>query len=626
MERRLAAIVLADVVGYSKLIRADEEGTRARFRTLQNDLFGPSVTSHGGRIIKTMGDAFLLEFPSAVKAVTCASEVQRALAERESEVDEDRRIRFRIGINLGDIIIEGDDIQGDGVNIAARLEAIAEPGGILISGSVYEQVRHHLEDVGIEFAGRQDVKNISEPVSTYRILLAADQADVRPDVEETSRKSRRPVLLASAIVLVIALFGGGAWWWIQPLGHEPADPKKTTYALPEKPSIAVLPFDNMSNDPKQEYFADGMAEDIITDLSNISGLFVIARNSSFAYKGKPIKVREVARELGVRYVLEGSVRKIGSVLRINAQLIDATTGNHLWARRYDGEMKDLFALQEQVTEQVVSALAISVSVAEQGRAFRKPTENLDAYDFALRGMNLHRRWSKENNRKALQMFERALELDPNYADAYAGLAWSHVHDFNFQWSDDPAASLALALKFATKAIALDRTLAKAYTVLGDALAWSRKQDEAVAAGWQAVKLSPNDADAHMMLAVYLGFQGSGEAAIDVARHALRLNPKGDWPYYAALGQGQYINGNYGEAAKSFEIATRVAPNVSIPFFYIMPAYGQLDRRDEALAAYRRFKEITGYDGPIDAAFLPFKESRDQKAYLDGFRKAGIPMK
>ncbi len=625
MERRLAAIIIADVVGYSKLIRADEEGTRARFKTLQSDLFAPSVTSHGGRIIKTMGDAFLLEFPSAVKAVTCASEVQRALAERESEIDEDRRIRFRIGINLGDIIIEGEDIQGDGVNIAARLEALAEPGGILISGSVYEQVRHHLEDVGIEFAGRQDVKNISESVPTFKILLDADQANVRPDVEETIPKTRPPVLVASAIVLVIALIGGGVWWWVQPPDLEPADPKKTTYALPDKPSIAVLPFDNMSNDPSQEYFADGIAEDIITDLSNISGLFVIARNSSFAFKGKPIKVREVAQELGVRYVLEGSVRKIGDVLRINAQLIDATTGDHLWAKRYDGEMKDVFALQEQVTEQVVSALAISVSAAEQDRAFRKPTENLDAYDFVLRGMNFHRRWSKENNRKALQMFERALDLDPSYADAYAGLAWSHVHDFNFQWSDDPTASLALAHEFATKAIALDHTLAKAYTVLGDVLAWSRKQDEAVAAGWRAVQLSPNDADAQMMLATYLGFQGSGEAAVKVARRALRLNPKGDWPYYVALGQGHAANDNYGEAAKAYEIAARVAPNVSVPLTFLMTAYGQLGRRDDAQAAHQRFKEITGYDGPINAAFLPLKVGVYQKAYIEGYRKAGIPV-
>ena len=379
IERKLAAILAADVVGYSRLMGADEEGTLERLKAHRRELVDPEITRHRGRVVKTTGDGILIEFASVVDAVRCAIEVQRGMVARNSDVPDEKRIEFRAGINLGDIIIDGDDIHGDGVNIAARLEGIAEPGGIFISESSYQQVRDKLA-IEFEDMGEQQLKNIARPVRVYRVPIGG----IEP--------KERPVL-----------------------------------ALPDKPSIAVLPFQNLSADPEQEYFADGMVEDIITALSRFKSLFVIARNSSFTYKGKTVDIKQVGRDLGVRYVLEGSVRKAGGRVRITGQLIDCETGAHLWADRFDGSPEDIFDLQDQVTEKVAGVLVPKVEQAEIARAKRKASSNLDAYDCYLRGLAFSQPVTREGDNEALSLFYRAIELDPDFAVAYGRAAWIYIN-------------------------------------------------------------------------------------------------------------------------------------------------------------------------------------------------------
>ena len=379
MARRLAAILAADVVGYSRLMAVDEAGTHARLKALRQDFIEPKIAEHHGRTVKLMGDGALVEFASVVDAVQCAVEIQRGVAERHVDVPDDQRIEFRIGVNLGDVIIEGDDLYGDGVNIAARLEGLAEPGGIVISGTAFDHAKNKAE-AGFRYLGRQPVKNIPEPVRAYRVLLDPAAAGMIVG-EEGGRPARGRWLAAAAALLLIAAGAGAIGWW-RP--WEPALEPSATLQLPDKPSIAVLPFENLSDDAEEEYFADGLTDDLITDLSKISGLFIIARNSVFAYKNKTVDVPDVARELGVRYVLEGSVRRAGERVRINAQLIDGTTGGHVWAERYDRDYADIFALQDQVIEEIVGALSVQLTESEQTQVTRLPTHSLEAYDYYLR--------------------------------------------------------------------------------------------------------------------------------------------------------------------------------------------------------------------------------------------------
>ncbi len=418
VERKLVAILASDIVGYSRLMGADDVGTLARLKAYRKDVIDPKIAEHHGRIVKTTGDGMLVEFASIVDAVQCATDIQGELAAKNADLPNDLKMEFRIGVNIGDVIVEGDDIYGDGVNVAARLEALAAPGGICIAGSVYEQVKKNL-DVGYEFLGKQEVKNIAEPVSVFRVRIEPGAA-------------APPGATSEAV---------------------PGAP--TSPAPPEKPSIVVLPFENMSGDPEQAYFSDGIVEDIITDLSHVSGLFVVARNSAFTYKGKIVKVQEVSRELGVRYVLEGSVRKAGNRVRINAQLIDGGTGGHIWAERYDRDLTDIFAVQDEVTRNIVSALAIELTRDEQGCLGRKGTDNLVAYDYFLRGREYAWRHTSETNAQARSMFARAIELDRKFAAAYAGLAYSHVLDYVNRWSESPRQSLEQAQEQTQTALGLN---------------------------------------------------------------------------------------------------------------------------------------------------------------------------
>ena len=418
-KRKLTAILSADVVGYSRLMSEDEEAT-VRTLTTYREVLSTLVIDHNGRVVDSPGDNILAEFASVVDALRCAWDVQQEIKSRNTDLPENRRMNFRIGINLGDVIEERDRIYGDGVNIAARLEALAEEGGICISGTAYDQVKNKLP-FKYEYDGEQTVKNIKEPVRVYSILMKPETVQKVIADNKVKRKTWKKVALSAIIVLVVVA-GGFIGWYLyhrQAAQIELASSDKMAFPLPDMPSIAVLPFDNLSDNPEQEYFSDGMTDDLITDLSKISGLFVIARNSSFQYKGQSVDIKKVSRELGVLYVLEGSVRRAGDKIRINAQLIDATTGGHLWAERYDRDLKDIFALQDEVTQKIVAALAVKLTEDEQKRLVRKYTDNIEAYDFYLQGMEYKNRYTKEANIQARQMFERAIDLDPEFAAAYA---------------------------------------------------------------------------------------------------------------------------------------------------------------------------------------------------------------
>ena len=480
MERRLTAILAADVVGYSRLMGVDETGTLAALKTLQTDFIDGKITEHQGRTVKLTGDGILVEFPSVVNAVACAAELQRGMRDRNAGIPQDRRIEFRIGVNLGDVIVEGKDIFGDGVNVAARLESIAKPGGITISGSVRDHVGNRL-DLTFEDLGEQTLKNIERPVRVYSVALSdssvRDPEDVAPALQEQLDK--------------------------------------------ERPSIAVLPFNNMSGDPEQEYFSDGITEDIITDLSNVSGLFVVARNTAFTYKGKPVKVQQVGQELGVAFILEGSVRKAGARVRVTGQLISSKDGGHVWAKRYDRELTDIFAIQDEITHAIVEQLKVKLLPQEKESIGQTPTDNIEAYTYYLRGRQFLHRHSKTYYQLARRMFAKAVELDPLYARAYAGIA--DCDSFLFlHYHVDVALDSILATS--AKALALEDGLAEAHASRGLALSLGQRYDEAMAEFERAIALDPNSFEAHYFCARACFAQGKFERAAALFERAAEIKP------------------------------------------------------------------------------------------------------
>ena len=480
MERRLTAILAADVVGYSRLMGVDETGTLAALKTLQTDFIDGKITEHQGRTVKLTGDGILVEFPSVVNAVACAAELQRGMRDRNAGIPQDRRIEFRIGVNLGDVIVEGKDIFGDGVNVAARLESIAKPGGITISVSVRDHVGNRL-DLTFEDLGEQTLKNIERPVRVYSVALSdssvRDPEDVAPARQEQLDK--------------------------------------------ERPSIAVLPFNNMSGDPEQEYFSDGITEDIITDLSNVSGLFVVARNTAFTYKGKPVKVQQLGQELGVAFILEGSVRKAGARVRVTGQLISSKDGGHVWAKRYDRELTDIFAIQDEITHAIVEQLKVKLLPQEKESIGQTPTDNIEAYTYYLRGRQFLHRHSKTYYQLARRMFAKAVELDPLYARAYAGIA--DCDSFLFlHYHVDVALDSILATS--AKALALEDGLAEAHASRGLALSLGQRYDEAMAEFERAIALDPNSFEAHYFCARACFAQGKFERAAALFERAAEIKP------------------------------------------------------------------------------------------------------
>ncbi|MFQ5786030.1 MAG: tetratricopeptide repeat protein, partial [Alphaproteobacteria bacterium] len=544
--RKLAAILAADVAGYSRLMGEDEEGTLRTLNAFRAVIDG-LIVEHEGRVFGSAGDSVIAEFVSPVEAVRCATEIQRDLETRNTDLPEDRRMRFRIGVNLGDVMVESDDLFGDGVNVAARLETLAEPGGICLSRSIFDQVKKQL-DLGYEYLGEQRVKNIAEPVRVYRVLLepgAAGQV-----LGEARPAAPRWRIVAAAIAVVVLVGVAGAVAWLRPWAPDvgPVSVERTALPLPDKPSIAVLPFANVSDDPEQEYFADGMTDDLITDLSKISGLFVIARNSVFTYKGKPVKVQKVSEELGVRYVLEGSVRRAGGRVRINAQLIDATTGRHLWAERFGRDYTDIFTLQDEVVGRIVAALAVELTDAEQRQIARLPTDNLEAYDYYLRAERLGYGYGGMRA-NALSFYQKAIALDQKFADAYAGDARVAVDVWRFDIASVLPGPVALtrAYEAASRALALDPDNARAYSVLGIIQIVDGRHDNAIDSVRKAVSLDPNDAEAYTYLASVLTYAGRHSEALAAMETAFRLNPKPPPYFYGDLGWVLFWNRQYEKA-------------------------------------------------------------------------------
>jgi adenylate cyclase len=586
MERRLTAILAADVVGYSRLMEADETATLASLKAHRAELIDPQIAGHNGRIVKLMGDGILAEFASVVDAVNCAVGLQRAMSARTAAAPQDRRIAFRIGINLGDVIVDGGDIYGDGVNVAARLEGLAEPGGICLSGTVRDHIAGKIA-LRLEDAGEQEVKNLTRPVHVWRWR---DQ-DVEAD------------------------------------GHASGAASRPALALPSKPSIAVLPFDNISGDPEQEYFADGIAEDIITALSRVRWFFVIARNSSFAYKGRSIDIRQVSQELGVRYLLEGSVRKAGARVRLSAQLIDGATGNHIWAERFDRQLVDIFDLQDELTQTIAGAIEPALSHAERQRVKAKRPESLDAWDVYQQGMShLHRR-TEADLAEAANLFGRAIEADPGLVSAYAAASECRFFQIVGGFADGTAAAREAGLEYARKAVELDQQDAGARYALGRIYIVRREHELAIPELKRAIEFNPSYAWAHFALGMAYATSGRPEEGIAPIEAAMRLSPHD--PY---LGQFMvHIGSAYlfmGEAERAKEWAERALrePNIQWSrYALLISALGHLGRPEaaqRAIAAVLELRpEITV--GAV-GAWWPIADDGTRDILLEGLRRAGLP--
>jgi TolB-like protein/class 3 adenylate cyclase len=632
-ERRLTTILAADVVGYSRLMAADETGTLRSLKALRREIFELKTAEYRGRVVKLMGDGTLMEFGSVVDAVAFAVDVQRAMALRNADVPDDQCIAYRIGINIGDIIVEGDDIYGDGVNVAARLEGLAEPGGICVSRNVVDQVKGKVE-FGFEDLGEQTVKNIAGPIQTFRVVPVSPAGPAIRFKSHSGRKRRS--VLAAAGLMIAALAGLVLWQRPWKPDVEPASIEAMAFPLPDKPSIAVLPFDNLSDDQTQEYFADGMTEDLITDLSKISGLFVIARNSSFSYKGQQVKVSQVAEDLGVRYVLEGSVRRAGVQVRINAQLIDATTGGHLWAERYDGSLEDIFALQDKITQQIVAALAVELTGEELALKAYRDTVNVEAHDAFLQGWEYYRRLTPRDFVKAIPYFERAIELDPDYGRAYSALAliyWRSVQQ-GYSWtrivSPDPSDFLSFttartnAERYTTQALKNPTPLA--YQV-SSAILWTYRQfDDAVADARKAVSLDPNDPDGYVALAWALICKGEPVEAFSACERAMRLDPDHPQDYLYVLGMAQLSLGNFDDALIALQGAQDWSPEYHGLNAPLAATYAHLDRGQEAREALSKYFEkwtfsATTLDRVI--GWWPYRREEDLRRLGNGLIKAGF---
>ena len=620
-KRKLSAIFSADVKGYSRLMGEDELGT---VRTLEayRQVMTTAILKYRGRVVDSPGDNLLAEFASVVDAVESAVEIQKELGVKNAELSESRKMEFRIGINLGDVIEEGDRIYGDGVNIAARIEGLAEAGGISVSGTVFEHIKEKLT-LGYEYQGDQTVKNISQPVKVYRILTEPEA--VGKVIGEEKPKPEKKMWVSLAVAAVIIIAGGIIVWqfYFRPPSIEPTSVEKMAFPLPDKPSIAVLPFDNLSGDPKQEYFSDGMTEDLITDLSKISGLFVIARNSSFQYKGKTADIKKISRELGIRYVLEGSVRRVEDKVRINAQLIDATTGGHIWAERYDRDLKDIFALQDEVTQKIVAALAVRLTEDEQKRLMHKYTNDMAAYDFFLQGLEYHNQQSKKGNLQARKMFEKAIERDSKFALAYALNGRTHLMEWTMGWSRDPR-SIERAFELAKKAIALDDLLPAGHSLLGDVYLWKKKYDRAIAEQKKAVALDPNDADGLAGLSDVLSWSGEPGESVGLVKKAMRLNPRYPIWYLWALGHAYFLAGQHDAAIKTFKKALNRNLDYMPAHAYLASIYIEQGRDEEARTEAAEIIRLSPQTSLEDwKQRLPYKDQSVLERLIDSLRKAGL---
>ena len=576
-KRRLAAVLAADVAGYTRLMERDTDGTVAAWQAARDGVIDPAVAAHSGRLVKFTGDGFLAEFPSVQDAVGCALAIQADLAGNPLD--------FRMGINLGDIVDDGRDIHGEGVNVAARLESLAPPGGICISGEVHTMVRNRI-DYPFRDLGEHAVKHVTHPVRVIEIGPAS---------------SGKSGVITS-----------------------PAPATRTKPSPGARPSIAILPFENMSGDAEQEYFSDGIAEDIITDLSKVSALMVIARNSSFTFKGRAVDVKEAAGKLGVRYVLEGSVRKAGNRVRITAQLIDGADGGHLWAERYDRDLEDIFAVQDEVTRNIVEALKVRLTDDESKRIGIAGTQSLAAYDYVLRGRELVYRYTPEAVAEAERLFEKAIELDTAFSAAYSNLSWALFVHYTSGWDGAGKDMLDRGFRMAQKAVELApndplarRTLSLGYT-------WNGDLDRAIAEMDSAIVLDPNFADAYSGRGYILSYAGRAEEAIESLDRAIRLNPLYPNIWLHFLAHARFMLGDYGAAAELLERRVRLHPGTDISRVLLAACYGHLGRRGDARRAWAEVLEINP-DFSIEqkARVLPYKRPGDWDRFVDGLAKADI---
>ncbi|MFN0316938.1 MAG: adenylate/guanylate cyclase domain-containing protein [Burkholderiales bacterium] len=626
-QRKLATILAADAAGYSRLMGDDDKAT-VQTLTDYRLVFTEHITRHQGRVVDTAGDSVLAVFESPVEALECSVDIQRELARRNRQLAEHRRMLFRIGLNLGDVITREDGtVYGDGVNIAARLQSVAEPGGICISANVYDQVESHLP-LAYADIGEQQVKNISKPVRAYRVAAGTSA----PAPMRLKSKTNRTVWISSAIALMVIV--GVALVGTQ-LRNSPSssqtsvaapakDATGVVPALPEGPSIAVLAFQNMSGKPEEDWFVDGMIETLTTDLSRLKNLLVIARNSSFTYKGKPVDVRQVGRELGVRYVLEGSVQRTDQRLRINAQLVETQTGRHLWAERYDRKVDDVFDIQDDITQHIVTELQVALLEGEQARVWRKTTRNREAYDLYLRGREHQVRYNRDDMARAQTLHEQALDLDPKFTMAMVWLGWTHYQQGDSGWSPDSTESYLKAVALPRKAIAIDPSLGDAYVMLANTLSILGHYAEAIAAAERAIVVSPNQADTLLLAAWAFAPNGRAKEAIPLAQRAFRLNPyPPDW-YYAALGDSLLFANQVEEALPVHAKCVEKLPDFMVCRLALIVSSAESGKLQEAITHANEALRINPKITAADNTYTKSTGNPPDRARVEmAFRLAGL---
>ncbi len=620
-KRKLTAVFSADVVGYSRLM-GDDEAATVRTLEIYKGVMSELIRQHRGRVVDSPGDNMLAEFASVVDAVQCAVAVQNELKARNADLPENRRMQIRIGVNLGDVIEEESRIYGDGVNIAARLEALADPGGVCISKTSFDHIETKLP-LGYEYLGEQTVKNIARPVGAYKVLMEP-RVTVKAEAEKGVRGKPFVLGLLGAVVLIGAV---ALWQFVispKPAPMEKADPKKMAYPLPDKPSIAVLPFVNMSADPEQEFFSDGITEDIITALSKLPRLFVIARNSTFTYKGKPVKVQQVSEELGVQYVLEGSVRKAGDKVRVTAQLIDALTGRHLWADRYDRKLEEIFVLQDEITMHIITELRVKLAGGEQARLDLPCTMNLQAYLKYLEATHHFFRRTAEDNLVARRLAEEAIALDPGYACAFSLLGATHLVDVWLGSTKSPGESIAKARENIDKAIGLNPSLAGPRAMLGLIYRTIGQLDRALEEAEKALALDPNSRMALGEMGAALRFAGRSEESIPYIEQAIRTDPLSTW-YDGSLGLSYLFAGRFDDAVRVCKRAAERDPKDIFARLCLAATCSAVGREQEAQAAAAEILRINpGFSLERFSKTMILKKQADKELLLGGLRKAGLP--
>jgi len=628
--RKLTAILSADVAGYSRLMGDDEAATvktLEQYKRIMSEL----IRQHRGRVVDSPGDNLLAEFASVVDAVQCAVATQKELQARNTELPENRKMQFRIGVNLGDVIEEESRIYGDGVNIAARLESLADPGGICISKTAFDQIETKLP-FGYTYLGEQTVKNIVKPVGAYRVLMEPRVTVAGKErTAQRSQKSKRLIIMGAVAGLVVAI-GVGIWHLYlreKPAPVEKASVEKMAYSLPEKPSIAVMPFVNMSGDQQQDVFSNGLTEDLITTLSKVPNLFVIARNSTFTYKGKAVKVQQVAEDLGVRYVLEGSIQKSGERLRVTAQLIDALKGYHVWSEKYERSVEDLFIIQDNITLNIAVAMQVELTEGEQARV-RHKTNNIEAWSLAVKAHGLFETYLRDENAKARELFKKAIELDPTYAYAWTYLGWTYWIDgrwYSMHYNQEE--SFRNASEMALKALSIDDKSADAYALLSSVYLGQRKYEEAVVAGRKSIELSPNSSENHAILSITMESVGDANALISLIKQAMRLDPYYPPWYVYMLGVGYRMQGKYDDSAKAFAKRIEIAEKANKPsyglYLALATTYSMQGRLEEAKGFVAKAIELNPkITAESYGKSFMYKNFVYVEEILDALRKAGLP--